>query len=101
ESLPTVLHQPDARAGARSAGGEHGAPVDERVARAHRIRPANIVEPGRAQALAAIEVAVAHQAHADRAGVPAAGDQAAEKARLGGRRIDVERLRIEAPAEID
>ena len=33
--------------------------------------------------------------------MPAARDQSAEKARLGGRRIDVERLRIEAPAEID
>src|SRR5688572_26889460 len=93
--LEAVLHQPDALARIGGARFDHDAAVGERVADAHRPQPADIVDAGRAEAHGPVDVGLAHQSHAHCAGVPAAGDQAAERAVLRLFRIHMEWLRIE------
>src|SRR5687767_6373999 len=101
DRLPAVLHQSDAFARGRGARLEHHAPVGEGVPGAHRLQPAHVVDAGRAQARRLVDVTLAHQAHAHRAGVPAAGDQAAEHGFFRQGRVDMERLRVVLPAESD
>src|SRR5688572_11007705 len=101
ERFPAVPDQPDARSARRGARLEHGAPVGEGIARANRLQPADVVDPRGAEARGAPDVALDHQTHADRAGVPAARDEATEGAarrRLG---VGMERLRVELARESD
>ena len=70
-------------------------PDTERIARSHRVRPAELVQAGAAEARLRGQVVLHEQAHHESGGMPAAGDQAAERAGRRGHRIDVERLRIE------
>jgi hypothetical protein len=65
------------------------------VARSDRVRPAELVQAGAAQARLRGQVVLHEQAHHEGRGMPSAGDQPAVRARRRGRRIDVERLRIE------
>src|SRR5688572_15423790 len=97
--LPAVLHQPDAFARGGRPRFNHGAAVGEGVARTHRLEPADAVDARRAEAGGLAQVAFHHQAHADRAGMPAARNQAAEHRFAGGRRVGMEWLRIELAAE--
>src|SRR4029077_19893759 len=70
-------------------------PNTERIARSHRVRPAELVQAGAAQARLRGQVVLHEQAHHEGGGMPAAGDQSAVRACRRGHRIDVERLRIE------
>ena len=73
----------------------------EAVAGAHRLEPAQLVDPGRAHRRGAIQQAVREQAHERAHGMPAARDQPAID-RSGGRLlVEVERLRIPVPGEGD
>ena len=95
---------------------DHGAPVGaalrrvglddahaagEDVAGAHRPGPAQALDPRRAEAGRAVEDPVDEQAHEHRRRVPAARGQAAEGARVGGLLVDVKRLRVVAPGELE
>src|SRR5207302_7640094 len=70
-------------------------PNTERIARSYRVRPAELVQAGAAQARLRGQVVLHEQAHHEGGGMPSAGDQPAVRARRRGHRIDVERLRIE------
>src|SRR5688572_27478904 len=99
--FPAMLHQPDALARRGCPRFKHDAAIGERVARAHRLEPADAVDSRRAEARGLVDVGLAHEAHADRAGLPAAGDQAAKGAALRFFRIDMERLRVVLATEGD
>src|SRR5690348_14564152 len=79
----------------RPARLDDGDPNTERIPRSHRVRPAELVQAGAAQARLRGQVVLHEQAHHEGGGMPAAGDQPAVRARHRGHRIDVERLRIE------
>src|SRR5579859_3359130 len=73
----------------------------EDVAGPHRNEPAELLDAGRPEARA-VEQDVAHEeAHVDRGAVPAARDQPAERPFRSRLRIDVERLRVVPPRELD
>lgn len=79
----------------------HRDPHGQRVAGAHRLQPAQLVEAGRSQARRRRQVVQRVQPHHQAAGVPAAGDEAAERPARSDRRIGVDRLRIEAAREFE
>src|SRR5829696_4376537 len=79
---------------------EHRQPAGERVARPDRRQPAQLLDPRRA-ACGRAEHGVDVHAHPDRPGLPAARDQPAEDGVLGRLRVDVERLRVPLPREVD
>src|SRR5690606_534335 len=76
----------------------HGA--GQGVAGAHRMAPAQVLDAGRPTP---VEVAqrLDRQAREDGRGVPSAGDEAPERAAGGSLLVDVERLGIEAPRELE
>src|SRR5262245_20198058 len=82
----------------RPALGRHLAaaldPGRQRIARPHRLQPTHLVEAGRAQGRAFVEVVVDEQAHQLGRNVPARGDQPTEHRLPGGLGIEVKALRI-------
>src|SRR5688500_12586500 len=99
DRFPAVLDQPHALARRRRARLEQDADVNQRVAGPHRLEPADVVDARRAQAHRLVDVALDHQPHADRAGLPATRDQPAERALLGLFRVGMKRLRVVLLAE--
>src|SRR6266487_2029423 len=71
-------------------------PQPQRVARAHRGGPSQLVHARGSQAGHPGHVMVNDQAHGEASGVPAAGDQAAEGAAGSEPSVDVDWLRVEA-----
>src|SRR5688572_32902748 len=88
----------------RPAPGRHLAgafdPGIERVARPHRLQPADLVDPRRAQRRALVDVVVDEQPHQLGCDVPARGYEATEHRLPGGAGIDVEALRIVLAGEV-
>ena len=74
---------------------EPGAGVADRLAGKDRLQPFEIFNAGRTQTGRVKHVRVAHHAHHQRNGMPAAGDQAAVHRNPRRRFVDVEWLRIE------
>src|SRR5712671_8006074 len=101
EHLPLVPHQADVRLALQHARLQHGEAHAQRVARAHRQDPADVLHSGRAGAGRIEQVCVAHHPHGEPAGLPAAGDQPAEHGLLRCLLVDVERLRIVLAREAD
>src|SRR5690606_35627854 len=85
----------------RAPGLEHVEAAAQDVAGTHRCEPAQLVEPGGAHARDFGDEAVGEHPHHDRAGVPAARDQAAVGGALRRLGVDVEGLRIVALRELD
>ena len=80
--------------GDSGAGGQH-------IAGAHRVRPADFVDAGRAHAGAVAQQTVDEKPHEQRNGVPTAGDQPAIDRTRRGRFVDVEGLGVEHAREGD
>src|ERR1700724_3152326 len=106
----TQRDQPAVRLAARGPRLEHLDAHGQGVRRPHRRQPAQLVDPRRAEtagdpvaeaARAAAEGVIDHHAHAERGGMPAAGDEAAIGRAPGGFLVEVEWLRIELPGEVD
>src|ERR1700687_1331244 len=83
----------------RSARLDDRGPNTERIARTHRIGPADLIEARAAEARLRGQVIVDEQPHHESGGMPAACDQPAERSGGRGQRIDVKRLRIELFSE--
>jgi hypothetical protein len=79
---------------------EHDAAHVQGVAGAYRLDPADVLQAGRAEAGGVEQVGVAHHAHGQRTGMPAAGAEAAEQAVLAGFLGEVEGLRVELAGEV-
>src|SRR5678815_3952840 len=93
------LHQADVRARFRRAHLEDLAFDAQLVARPHRQRPAELVEPGADDAAGGPQVARHQQLHGHGGGVPAARRETAEYRALRGCVVQVERLRVELGGE--
>src|SRR4051794_34014151 len=74
-------------------------PGRERVARPYRLQPSDLVEAGRAQRRAPVEVVVDKQSHQLGVDVPTRRDQAAEHRFAGRHGVDMKALRIELAGE--
>src|ERR1035437_10695430 len=73
----------------------------ELVPRVDRAKPGHVVHPWGAEAGGAMQQAIDVESHPDRGRVPTAGDETLEHRLLGQRGIDVVRLRVELPGELD
>ena len=69
------------------------------IARRHRAGPSHLLDPGPDQAAGDPEVALDHQVHRDRSGMPAARHEAAEHAICAGGGVEVKWLRVELRGE--
>src|SRR5258708_8820505 len=76
-------------------------PAAERVAGPYRLKPAQLVEAGRAERGAPVDVVVDEQPHHLGRDMPARSDQAAKHRGLGGLGVNMEGLRIEPAGEVD
>src|SRR6266850_2627324 len=95
EYFPAGLDQPHIGPAGGGADFERGALRADGIARTHRLQPFEIVDAGRPQAGRVEHVGIAHHAHHQRNGMPAAGDQAAVYRGLRRCFVDMEWLRIE------
>jgi len=79
----------------------HAEPRAERVPRAHRLEPAQLVDAARPHARHVVDEAAHEQSHEERGGVPAAGDQPAVDRLFGRFNAGMERLRVEPARELE
>src|SRR5207237_1348 len=70
-------------------------------ARPHRLKPAELIGAWRREARHARQIVIDREAHHQTGRLPSAGDEAAELRVARGFGIDVERLRIVSPRELD
>ncbi|KAI1691678.1 hypothetical protein Ddc_24087 [Ditylenchus destructor] len=102
-----VQHRPgpgdDAQVGARGrrARALHTGFQPQLVAGAHRRAPAHFAQAGRAEGFGIVQRRVHRHAHGQRAGVPAAGDEAAPAALGGALDVGVEPLGIVLAGELE
>src|ERR1051326_3231241 len=95
------LHDAAVRFRRRASRLEHLRDDVERVARTHRLEPAQLVDARRADAAVREHARLPEEAERERRGVKAARDQSAEHALRGGGDVDVEGLGIELQREVD
>ena len=101
DDFPRERHRAAVRLGLGGARlGRRGA-EPQRVAGAHRLDKPDLLDAGRADTGALVEVAVAHQPHAHARGLPAACDQAAVGRGAGLLLVGVVALGIPLPREGD
>src|SRR5579863_3781810 len=80
---------------------ENGGSQAQPVAGANRAQPAQLIDAGRSEARSLRQVVIDKHAHHQSAGVPAAGNEAAEGSARRGFGIDMKILRVEAFCELD
>jgi hypothetical protein len=93
------LDQPLVRPRLRRAHFEHLALHAQLIARPHRARPAQFVEPCPDHATSGFEIALDEEPHRGCGRMPAARCEAAEHSAARGRLVEVKRLRIEFRGE--
>ena len=101
DGFPARLHQTHMGLALHGAAVEHGHAGAQCVTYQHRFVPFQRIQPGRAQAAGVEDEAVAHHAHDDAGGVPAAGGQSAEQRGLACLFVQVEGLRVEIGGKAD